>query len=92
MLVPAYETVKVHTHDCEDCIFVGGDGPQPGEPRVNQVDMYVHLHAKPFGTTLIRRYSSDGPEYASMPVGMGAERIEKYSRVAYAARAMGLKV
>jgi hypothetical protein len=33
-----------HDHDCENCIFVGADFAQPGEPPVNQVDMYVQMY------------------------------------------------
>jgi hypothetical protein len=48
-----------HEHDCRMCTYVGPDSPQPGEPRVNQVDMWI------CGNSLIRRYSSDPPDYGA---------------------------
>lgn len=72
---PAFE------HDCEKCIFVGGDTPQDGEPRVNQVDMY--LHRSPNRTTLIRRYSSEPSDYQSQELSQRTS--DRFQRVAAAA-------
>ncbi len=80
-----------HTHDCDECIFVGADGPVEGEPRTNQVDMYVHLSTRPFGGSLIRRYSSEGADYGSFDPETG-RRFEKYRRVIAAAEALGIKI
>lgn len=76
---PAFE------HDCSACIFVGGDSPQPGEPPVNQVDMYVHRG--PSSLTLIRRYGSEPADYASRSYPVHSER---YERVMDAARKVGV--
>ena len=65
----------VHDHDCDGCIYLGGEGPRPGEPPTNQVDMY--FCPKSDGGTLLRRYSSEGAEYASFPTDIAA-RFEKY--------------
>lgn len=73
-----------HEHDCSECVFVGGDAPQVGEPRVNQVDMYVSECSYP-----LRRYSSRPDDYACLPLE-AASQIEKYQRVIAAAKAMGV--
>jgi hypothetical protein len=78
-----------HEHDCEVCIFVGADAPEPGEPETNQVDLYIHLSERGRHTA-IRRFSSDGPDYASMSLDFGAERLTRYKTVFDAARARGL--
>jgi hypothetical protein len=62
--IPAYE------HDCDDCIFVGGESPRHGEPQCNVVDMYVHVRRN--SLCLIRRYSSHGWDYGAFDtLGMG---------------------
>ena len=80
----------VHQHDCDICVFVGADTPQPGEPRVNQVDMYVHPSAHIYNRSLIRRYSSSGPDYTSIPECMVQDNNEKFLRVVEAARMIGV--
>ena len=77
---PAFE------HDCPQCVFVGADHPQQGEPRVNQIDMYVHR--SPSHTILIRRYGSEPSNYSSQEM---SDRISpKYQRVWDAARQLKL--
>jgi hypothetical protein len=79
-----------HDHDCGECVFVGGDAPVDGEKPVNQVDMWIHLHDNHGGgPSLIRRYSSDPPDYSSVPLNAGGT-IPRYARVAEAARRAGL--
>ncbi len=79
----------VHTHDCEACIFVGAEAPAAGEPRTNQVDLYIHLHDRPGGNTLIRRYSSEGADYGAVDEEIG-KFLEKYAVIVAAAKAIGL--
>jgi hypothetical protein len=46
-----------YTHDCDACQFVG------------HVDRYdVHFCKRCDGGTIIMRYGSDGPQYASAPL------------------------
>lgn len=53
-----------YRHDCEQCIFLGIDARDSGEPQCNGVDMYVHVNR--YGNhCLIRRYSSVGSNYSS---------------------------
>jgi hypothetical protein len=47
-----------YTHDCDVCIFVG---------HFERYD--VHYCPRCDGGSLIMRFSNDGPEYASMPIG-----------------------
>lgn len=57
----------LYTHDCASCSYVGVAAPAPGEPRCNGVDLYFHRN--PSGRlTLIRRFGSDGADYASHSV------------------------
>jgi hypothetical protein len=77
---PAYE------HDCADCRFVGTDHPVAGEPAVNQVDMYVHVSPQHY--TLIRRYSSDPPNYGSWEYP--GHMTPRYQRVLDAGRRAGI--
>lgn len=73
-----------HKHDSNCCVFVGGDSPQPGERRVNQVDMYV-CH-----NSLLRRYSSEGNDYgSSLTEGLVGGPGERYKRVIEAAERLG---
>jgi len=73
----------VHDHDCERCRYVGADAPQQGEPRCNQVDMYICK------SSLVRRYGSEGARYGSWDVRMGSDMPDKYRRVATAGLACG---
>ena len=57
--------IPVYEHDCDHCIYLGSDHPRGGERQVNAVDLYYH--DTPSGPTLIRRYSSDGPDYSAVP-------------------------
>lgn len=76
--------IPAHDHDCEGCIYVGSDAPQPGERRVNQVDMYI------CNNSLIRRYSSEPSDYgSSLLVGLVGGPGERYLRVVAAAHALG---
>ena len=52
-----------YSHDCDCCRFVGFDG---------DADVYMH------GETVIRRFSSDGPDYASFPMGI-AKQVPAYA-------------
>jgi len=58
----------VHDHDCTACEYLGTDIPRhPNERQSNAVDMYVHKN--PSGIwTVLRRYSSDGPQYSSTDI------------------------
>lgn len=67
------EDKPVWEHDCDVCIYLGAEGPRPGEPRTNRVDMYCH----PNHGSVIRRYSSRPDDYAAVPVEI-ARNIEKY--------------
>jgi hypothetical protein len=63
----------LYQHDCTTCRFLGCDDPQPGEPRCNGVDMYIHdglQRMGPFtaGPCVVRRYSSEGGDYGSWSV------------------------
>lgn len=69
-----------HKHDCRACLFVGADTPQKGERRVNRVDMWIHPNRSGMHT-LIRRYSSDPPDYASMTFCAVEPLPAKYQRV-----------
>lgn len=77
---PAFE------HDCDRCVFVGNDQPQQNEPRVNQVDMYVHR--SPSHVSLIRRYGSEPANYASQ--AWSDHLSPNFQRVSDAARRNGL--
>ena len=78
----------VHDHDCEGCIFVGSDVPWDGEPRCNQVDLYVCL--QPSGDhCLIRRYSSEGSQYGCVTLSWNP-LPPKYQPVLDRAKARGL--
>lgn len=62
------EETPTYKHDCENCIFVGTDDPDEGEPKTNAVDMYACPALKgPFPhIIMIRRYSSKPSNYGSM--------------------------
>lgn len=81
----------VHDHDCDDgCIFVGANGPVAGEPRVNQVDLYVHL--RPHGDhELIRRYGSAGADYSCFGTKtIALMRIPHFLTIVEKAKASGV--
>jgi hypothetical protein len=58
--------MPIHTHDCEVCQFLATVAPLPGEPRTNGVDLYICRRALIGDFTLIRRYSSDPPNYGCL--------------------------
>ena len=62
-----------HTHDCECCRFLGRLDHSGGPTK----DIYVHQDEDGDGDTLILREGSDGPEYASFPVGSARRVAEK---------------
>lgn len=53
----------VHTHDCDDCRFLGTFQAPTGCP----LDFYLCPH----GDEVICRHGSDGPAYRSLPLSMG---------------------
>jgi len=55
MRKPAYR------HDCPDCEFLGAFDTKEGERR----DLYYCPRTEP-GGSLVSRYGSEGPEYASV--------------------------
>lgn len=62
-----------YTHDCLACHFLGQDSWQPGEPQCNIVDLYICNQARTRSLyALIRRYSSDPPNY-------GAQLLDNHS-------------
>lgn len=49
-------------HDCDHCVFLGRwTDPETHTPY----DLYFHPSKEAFGETVIARFGSDGPEYAS---------------------------
>jgi hypothetical protein len=61
-------TVPIYEHDCSNCRYIGTDEPRSHNEKVsscNGVDMYV-CGSGPL-MSVIRRRSSDGPDYSSAP-------------------------
>jgi len=69
-------------HDCDKCHYLGEDGPLPGEPKCNAVDLYICTigHKDQRYYSLIRRYSSEDSEYGSLSVGVVRDNnIDRYA-------------
>jgi hypothetical protein len=65
-----FDSVPYHEHDCEACIYLGYSFVEDLGKLVN-TDYYFC----PEGKDIIARFSSDGPDYASMPVGFPVDII-----------------
>lgn len=80
----------VHEHDCNVCIFLGQDGPLPGEPKCNVVDLYICTQGRtPDNYALIRRYSSEGGDYGCWTYGVKSAS-SRYNINEELARAKGI--
>lgn len=67
-LFDGHEDGPLYDHDCRQCVYLGTEPPEPGDPRVNGVDLYVCVG--PRTISLIRRWGSDRASYGSTPVSL----------------------
>jgi len=77
--------MPLYTHDCDKCRFLGIDVRRHGEPQCNGVDMYVceSVLGRPL---LLRRYSSEGPNYGCLDVEYIHYDNERYGHMIQHAR------
>lgn len=58
-----------HTHDCDECVFLGRDGTHDHYFCPRDTDEFL-------GDGLIARFGSDGPDYLSMPVSVVQQVVD----------------
>ncbi len=61
-----------YEHDCSHCTFIG---------TFADMDVHICKGETEFQTSIIARFSSDGPDYASSPVSIFKDQIKNNKRI-----------
>lgn len=66
-------------HDCDDCIWCGSYVSTASDDSAGVVDVYVHRASSGLDHTIVRRFSSDAPDYSSFLMSIVKMMADKSS-------------